>query len=118
MSIDVPISKGTVAIHTAAYHNHGKCIEVFLDAGLDVNVRSRAGWTSLHCAAQEGSIDAVRALLERGANIFLEEKKTSMKAADIAKVKALKLSESQNLGYYWRELRKDDYKLILKMLVE
>lgn len=26
-------NKGTIAIHTAAYHNHGKCIEVFLTPG-------------------------------------------------------------------------------------
>ena len=111
--------KGTVAIHTAAYHNHGRCIEVFLDAGLDVNVRDRAGRTSLHWAAQEGSIDAVRVLLERGANAFLEEKDKFMKAADIAKAKALKLSESRNSGYYhWREPREDNYEPILKMLVE
>ena len=110
-------NKGTVAIHTAAYHNHDQCIEVLLDAGLDVNVRDRAGRTSLHWAAQEGSIDAVRVLLERGANIFLEEKVTFMKAADIAKVKALELSESQTSGYHWKQPHEDNYEPILKMLV-
>jgi ankyrin repeat protein len=32
-------NKGTAAIHTAAYHNHSKCIGAFLDAGLDVDVQ-------------------------------------------------------------------------------
>jgi len=110
------VNKGTVAIHTAAYHNHGKCIEVFLDAGLDVNVRGRAGRTSLHWAAQEGSIDAVRVLLENGANILIEETNTCMTAADIAKLKALEFSESQDT--WWREPCEDSYESILKMLVE
>ena len=111
-------NKGTVAIHTAAYHNHGICVEVFLNAGLDVNVRGRAGRTSLHWAAQEGSIDAVRVLLKRGANVFIEEKDTFMKAADIAKVKALEVSESQKSKYHWKAPREDNYEPILKMLVE
>lgn len=109
-------NKGTVAIHTAAYHNHGKCIEVFLDAGLDVNVRGRAGRTSLHWAAQEGSIDAVRVLLEKGANIFIEETNTCMTAVDIAKVKALEFSESQKA--WWREPGEDNYERILTMLID
>ena len=111
-------NKGTVAIHTAAYHNHDKCVEVFLDAGLDVNIRGRAGRTSLHWAVQEGSIDAVRVLLERGANVFIEEKGTFMKAADVAKAKVLELSESQKSGYHWREPREENYEPILRMLVE
>ena len=111
-------NKGTVAIHTAAYHNHGKCIEVFLDAGVDVNVRGRAGRTSLHWAAQEGSIGAVRVLLDRGADVFIEEKDTFMKAADIAKVKALKVSESQKSEYHWKRPREENYEPIMKMLME
>lgn len=111
-------NKGTVAIHTAAFHNHGKCVEVFLDAGVDVNVRGRAGRTSLHWAAQEGSIDAVRVLLERGAKVFIEEKETFMKAADIAKVKALEVSESQKSGSRWNKPREENYEPVLKMLME
>ncbi|MCJ1386972.1 Ankyrin-2, partial [Xylographa soralifera] len=109
-------NKGTVAIHTAAYHNHGKCVEAFLDAGLDVNVRGRAGRTSLHWAAHQGSIDAVRVLLERGANVFIEEKDTFMKAADIAKVKALEVSESKKSEFRWKEPCEENYEPILKML--
>ncbi|KAL9633004.1 MAG: hypothetical protein Q9164_004956 [Protoblastenia rupestris] len=111
-------NKGTVAIHTAAYHNHDKCVEVFLDAGLDVNIRGRAGRTSLHWAVQEGSIDAVRVLLERGADAFIEEKGTFMRATDVAKVKVLELSESQKSGNHWRKPREENYEPILRMLVE
>jgi ankyrin repeat protein len=34
---------GLYAIHAAAYHNHPKCIDVLLEAGLDINVISDAG---------------------------------------------------------------------------
>jgi ankyrin repeat protein len=111
-------NKGTVAIHTAAYHNHSKCIEVFLDAGLDVDVQGRFGRTSLHWAAQQGSIDAVRILLDRGASVFIEEETKSMKAVDIAKVKALGVLESQKSEYHWKQPREDNYEPILKMLEE
>ena len=110
-------NKGTVAVHTAAYHNHAKCIEVFLDAGLDVNVRDHAGRTSLHWATQEGSIDAVRILLERGADVSIEEVNTFMKAADIAKSKALEVSESKKSEHHWKQPREDNYELILEMLM-
>ena len=111
-------NKGTLAIHTAAYHNHEKCIEVFLDAGVDVNIRGRAGRTALHWAAQEGSIDAVRILLERDANVFIEEKENFMKAADIAKAKVLKVAESKTLSpiYRWKDPCEENYEPILEML--
>ena len=111
-------NKGTVAIHTAAYHNRSKCIEAFLDAGVDIDVRDSAGRTPLHWAAQERSIDVVRVLLERGANVSLEETGTCMKAADIAKAKLLELSESQNSGYRRKNTREDNYEPILRMLEE
>ncbi|MDI1486543.1 MAG: hypothetical protein OHK93_005774 [Ramalina farinacea] len=109
-------NKGTVAIHTAAYHNHEKCIEVFLDAGVDVNIRGRAGRTALHWAAQEGSIDAVRVLLERNANVFIEEKDNFMKAADIAKAKVLEIAESRKSPYHWKRSCEENYEPILEML--
>lgn len=111
-------NKGTVAIHTAAYHNHEKCIEVFLDTGVDVNIQGRAGRTALHWAAQEGSIDAVRVLLERNADVFIEEKDNFMKAADIAKAKVLEIAESKKASprFRWKHPREENYEPILEML--
>lgn len=111
-------NKGTIAIHTAAYHNHEKCIEVFIDAGVDVNIRGRAGRTALHWAAQEGSIEAVRILLERNANVFMEEEDNFMKAADIVKARILKVAESKKSSHYylWGYHRKENYEPILEML--
>jgi len=111
-------NKGTVAIHTAAYHDHSNCIEVFLEAGVDINVQSNAGQTSLYWAAQKGSIDAVRVLLERGADVFIEEKDRRMKTADIAKAKALEVSESRKSKSRWKEPREENYEPIRKILVE
>ena len=109
-------NKGTVAIHTAAYHNYEKCIGVFLDAGVDVNIRGRSGRTALHWAAQEGSIDAVRVLLDRNANVFIEEKDNFMKAADIARAKLMEIAESKKSRYHWKRPREENYEPILEML--
>ena len=69
-----------------------------------------------YLAAEEGSIDAVQVLLERGANILIQEDDTFMKALDIAKVKA---AEAQKAGYhYWKEPRDDNYASIVEMLEE
>jgi hypothetical protein len=80
--------------------------------------KGRAGRTSLHWAAQQGSIDAVRILLHRGANVFIEEEAKFMKAVDIAKIRALTVSESQKSEYYRKQPREDNYELILHMSEE
>jgi ankyrin repeat protein len=85
---------GIYAIHTAAFHNHPKCIQVFLEAGLDINAVSGSGMTSLHWAADEGSIDAVRFLVEQGADVSLEEFDTRMKPIDFAQRNAFRASEA------------------------
>jgi ankyrin repeat protein len=111
-------NKGTVAIHTAAYHNHDKCVGLFLDAGVDVDVRGRAGRTALYWAAQQGSIDAVRCLLERGADVSIEDEDTGMKAADIARAKALEVLQSQKSNNHWKMPLEENYEPIFKMLMD
>jgi ankyrin repeat protein len=85
---------GIFAIHTAAFHNHPECIEVFLEAGIDINVMNDFGRTSLHSAANQGSIGAVRFLVEKGADVSLEERETGMQPLDFAKRKAFEASEA------------------------
>jgi ankyrin repeat protein len=85
---------GIYAIHTAAFHNHPKCIRVFLEAGLDINAVSGSGMTSLHWAADEGSIDAVRFLVEQGADVSLEAFDTRMRPIDFAQRNAFRASEA------------------------
>ncbi|KAI9704034.1 MAG: hypothetical protein M1820_005655 [Bogoriella megaspora] len=109
-------NKGTVAIHTASYHNHSQCVKVFLAAGVDVNVRGHKERTSLHWAVKQGSIDAVRVLLENGADVSLEEKDTCMTAVDIAQAKALDIFEAKKSNCYWKGPHDENYESILHML--
>jgi ankyrin repeat protein len=81
---------GQTALMMAAAENHADVIGVLVDAGADVNARSKATdlpnlnwgvagmsttvfprghWTPLMFAAQQGSLDAVRALADRRANL-------------------------------------------------
>lgn len=109
---------GIYAIHTAAYHNHPQCIEVLLDAGLDINVVNDAGRTALHSAANRGSIDAVRLLVEKGANVAVEERETGMKPVDLAERKAFEALENPQRPNSWdRDKDRDhNYEPIVKIL--
>lgn len=110
---------GIYAIHTAAFHNHPKCIQVFLEAGLDINAASGSGMTSLHWAADEGSIDAVRFLVEQGADASLEEFDTKMKPIDFAQRNAFRASEApRRRTHPWaRDKNRDEnYRLIVEIL--
>lgn len=50
-------------------------VKKFLDAGVDVNVRDRDGFTALHSAVVEGCTDTVRLLLERGAHTDIADRR-------------------------------------------
>lgn len=47
-------------------------MEVLLRAGVDVNIRTRAG-TALHEAALCGKVEVVRTLLEHGVDIWIKD---------------------------------------------
>ena len=79
---------GSLALHSAASHGYPKCIELCLEAGIDVNARNNSGRTALHWAAEEGSHSAVQLLLDRGVDSGVKEIGTNMTALDIAKQKA------------------------------
>lgn len=83
-----------------------------------MNVRGRAGRTALHWATQEGSIDAVRVLLERGADVFVKDNKNFMTAEDIAEEKVLQIIESRKSEHHWKQRREDNYEPILNLLIE
>jgi ankyrin repeat protein len=44
-----------------------EAVRVLVEAGADVNLANKAGWTSLHLAASEGQVEAMRVLVELGA---------------------------------------------------
>ncbi|MCY3859096.1 MAG: ankyrin repeat domain-containing protein [Gammaproteobacteria bacterium] len=55
-------------LHTAAKFNNVKLLELFLDAGADINVKESWG-TALHEAVRYKSFSVVKSLVERGANV-------------------------------------------------
>lgn len=55
-------------LHTAAKFNNVKMMELFLDAGADINAKESWG-TALHEAVRYMAFDAVKLLLDRGANV-------------------------------------------------
>jgi len=44
-------------------------VRFLLDEGVDINAKDERGWTPLHFAARTGSVEVVRTLLGRGADV-------------------------------------------------
>lgn len=83
-------NNGWAAIHHAAKHFSSDAIHLLLEAGADINLRTKNGETPLHIAVRTGGNTAVEALLAKGADVFLQdaEGKTPMEIAlNIAKEK-------------------------------
>ena len=65
---------GSAALHYAASKRLDedqaiKAVQALLRAGADANVRAGEGWTPLHVAVRESSVNVARALLEAGAPV-------------------------------------------------
>jgi ankyrin repeat protein len=56
------------ALHVAANHGHLEIVKLLLDAGADINRKSKSGETPLHLAVTKNHIDVVKCLLVRGAD--------------------------------------------------
>jgi hypothetical protein len=68
--------------------------------------------TSLHWAADEGSIDALRFLVEQGADVSLEEFDTRMKPIDFARRNEFRAREvARRRAYAWIRGKNRDMKL-------
>lgn len=59
---------GRRPLNWAAQHGHVAMIELLLDEGADLHGTNLTGFTAFHHAAEEGKLDAARALLARGAD--------------------------------------------------
>jgi ankyrin repeat protein len=71
-SLDVRVSRnGRLALNWAAWHNHPPVITLLLALGADVNAVNLTGFTALHHAAENGSLEAARALLLAGADFTM-----------------------------------------------
>ena len=86
----------------AAAYNHVKVIEFLLKRSAQIETQDKNGYTPLLLAASEGNAEAVRVLLQSGANIFCMDKEdrtvlywASMQnhknVVDVSKIKLLLL---------------------------
>jgi ankyrin repeat protein len=60
--------KGQTALMWAAAEGHAQVVDALIEAGADVQARSKAGFTPLLFAVRQGSVAAVRSLLNAQAN--------------------------------------------------
>jgi ankyrin repeat protein len=56
-------------------------IRLLLDYGVDINARTSFSWTPLYVAVDHGTLEAVRLLLERGANPLISDGSTPLHKA-------------------------------------
>ena len=61
-------ARGRTALHVAAERQPSAVIRVLIEAGADVNDRTRNGETPLHYAAAFNDADSIAALLDAGAD--------------------------------------------------
>lgn len=61
--------RGQTALMSAAADRHADVVRLLVERGVDVNVRSRGGFSALAFATRAGGHDAVRALLKSGADV-------------------------------------------------
>lgn len=57
----------------AARKGDAAAVKAFLDAGVDVNAKTRYGATALSYACDKGNIEVVRLLIERGADVNVKD---------------------------------------------
>ena len=68
-SLDRRVSaNGRYALNWAAWHNRPAAIAVLLRLGAEIDAANVTGFTALHHAAENGSLEAARALLKAGAD--------------------------------------------------
>ncbi|MBC8198617.1 MAG: caspase family protein [Desulfobacteraceae bacterium] len=85
----------------AAGYGNNDAIKLLLDKGVDINIKSAAGWTALSYAAYQGKSKTAQLLIDRGADVDV--------AAALLESGATKFPNSSSFPYI-------DYKLALKLL--
>ena len=69
-SLDHRVSvSGRYALNWAAWFNHPPAIDLLLKLGAEIDAANTTGFTPLHHAAENGSLEAARALLQAGARV-------------------------------------------------
>ncbi len=67
-----PLLEGFTHYHRAAWYSDVPTINNLVANGYSPDIQDEFGWTALHIAAAWGHFACVKALVENGANIFLE----------------------------------------------
>lgn len=57
------------SFEAAVYHNDMELFSALLDAGADINLQNKYGWTLLHITIRRDRRDMVNLLLDKGADI-------------------------------------------------
>ncbi|HTK22432.1 MAG TPA: ankyrin repeat domain-containing protein, partial [Mucilaginibacter sp.] len=65
--VDVTDGDGRTALINATAHDNLEIIKWAITKGADVNFQDRIGYSALHFAAQNGSFDLAKILIENGA---------------------------------------------------
>lgn len=73
LNVAVP-SIGWSPLHCAANEGYVECMEVLLEGGASVNLRTMQGYSALHSASFSGRLEAVELLLKHGASIDIRDK--------------------------------------------
>ena len=63
---------GDTGLHQSAMHGHDDILKIFLNDGVDVNIRGSGQWTSLMYAAYKGHLSITRILLDNGEDTDIE----------------------------------------------
>lgn len=84
------LGNGCLPIHSPASWDKPECIQVLVETGTDINARGMDGRTALHWVAAADSADqnAVKWLLDHGADDTIEKHDTIMTAWDYAELRA------------------------------
>lgn len=63
-------------LHKASYYSGApEVITSLIQRGADVNARDKGNWTALHLATRNGHVEAVRVLLDAGAELTVQDSK-------------------------------------------
>ena len=61
-----------------------KQVKLLLDQGLDPNQTDEEGYSALHAAAENGYLEVVQLLMNRGADIYHKAEYTALQLAEMA----------------------------------
>ena len=69
VQLDQPDYNGRTALHHAATKKHADVVQVLIDAGADIEAKTRLDRSSLHKASGSGGLDIVKMLVSAGADV-------------------------------------------------